>query len=206
MQPRMPAHGRRRVSRWGEAIRERRPAPTWKQSRADLYTSALSRRSSDPVVEDPVEAFACQYLNRWPSSVEPAQPRGEPLVDLAAWNAVDIDVLLESPLVIVVEDDFGSGSALAVAGCGDGDPRVHVETELYPTRAEALERAAKLAAGFEMTPVLVGASLIRDRQAVERHAKPSGRAEIGVALSLLREMPATGWFTHWADPELGPNP
>ena len=54
--------------------------------------------------------------------------------------------------------------------------------------------------------MLVGASLARDPQAVELHAKPSGRTEIAVALSLLRELLATGRVTHWADPQLGPNP
>ena len=102
---------------------------------ADLYASALSRRSSDPVADDPVEAFACQYLNQWPPSVEAAQARGEPLVDLGAWHAVDIDVLFDAPLVIVVEDNYGTGAALAVAGRGQSDPRVHIETELYATRA-----------------------------------------------------------------------
>ena len=173
---------------------------------SDLYSSALSRRSSDPVADDPVEAFACQYLNQWPSSVEAAQARGEPLVDLDAWQAVDIDVLLDAPLVIVVEDNYGTGAALAVAGRGESDPRVHIETELYATRAEALERAAKLKAGYGCSRVLVGATLVRDPQAVELHAKPSGRTEIAVALSLLRELLATGRVTHWADPQLGPNP
>ena len=78
-----------------------------------------------------------------------------------------------------------------MAGLGGSDPRVHVEVELYDTRAEALERAAKLKAAYDLSRVLVGATLIRDPQAVELHAKPSGRTEIAAALSLLREMLST---------------
>ncbi len=117
---------------------------------ADLYASALSRRSSDPVVEDPVEAFACQYLNQWPPSVEAAQARGEPLVDLGAWQAVDIDVPFDAPLVIVVEDNYGTGAALAVAGRGQSDPRVHIETELHADTSRGVGASSQIEGRLRM--------------------------------------------------------
>ena len=48
--------------RWSDEIGERYE---------DLYNSAMARRPSDPVADDPVKAFSAQYVNQWPSSVEP---------------------------------------------------------------------------------------------------------------------------------------
>ena len=118
--------GRRRSASVTRVVRQcRRPSPV----------GSSGRRSWS--------AFAAQYLNQWPATVEPASS-GESLLDLAAWQAVDVDVLLEAPLVIVVEDNYGTVARRSPSpAISASDPRVHVEAELYETRAEALERAGE---------------------------------------------------------------
>ena len=99
----------------------------------------------------------------------------------------------------------------------DGDPRIYLEavafekseatadTPAVSARAKAFDWAAKLRAHYPSSRVLVGASMEKDREAIDLGADLAGRAETTVALPLLRCLLADGRVAHFAPPEQGPD-
>lgn len=179
--------------------------PHWHDQRLDeirrAHQTAVGTRPTDPTQPDPVQSVATQMGNVWPSSVETAHQRGEPVLDLDAWRAAEEDHDPPGPLIVAVEDFYGSGACVSVAGKLD-DGRVFVEAHTYANRDAAFRQAAGLKRMYESSRVVVGASLERDPQAVELRAKLAGARETALGLPLMRELLASGRLAHYESADL----
>ena len=150
----------------------RAASPQWDDKRrqevARAHASAEATLPDDPTVASPLASFESQWLNRWPAAVEPRRQRGEPLLDLEAWQACEQDEHVAAPLVLAVEDYFGAGACFVLA---DEDRR----------RSQDLRRGAgvrqprrgirppptALLNNYGCSRLIVGASLEKDPRAVK---------------------------------------
>lgn len=185
----------------------RAASPHWTAQRERLVSSKLAeavtgRAGADPLELDPVASFRSQWLNRWPQVGAPAAVgRDEPLlVDSTSWaGLVDLSVgALTARSVVAVEDFFGRGAAVAVAG-SDGDGRVAVWGRLFPSRSEAFGYAAEVAQARPGSRLLVGASLEADPQVpadVVASVASAGTSTTRTALPLLRELVGQDRLAH----------
>ena len=82
----------------------------------DAFAAAVASRRSDPTAPDPVDGFAVQRLNMWRDPVEPVRQRGEPVPTSTRWARVRAGRTPARPADVVVEDYFGAGVCVAVAG------------------------------------------------------------------------------------------
>ena len=179
--------------RWTSEIAERY---------VDLYTSAMARRPSDPVADDPVAAFASQYLNRWPSQVEPeVSRRGEPLVDLDGWAAAEVDAVPLRPYVLCVDSAPDGGTSVAVAANTD-DGRVYVQCETYERRSDAFANARRYLG--DGSRLLTPKTLTGDPALDGLVADEVSSSDLPAALLLWRELLAEGRLCHFLPPEYGP--
>jgi phage terminase large subunit-like protein len=184
-----PAVWRSVCPRWTPEIAERYE---------ELYASAAARRPSDPVADDPVDGFARQYLNVWPSTVEPVR-RGEPLADMDAWAACEED---HTPpeggaIVLVLEEHWDRGVSLVLVA-ELSDYRFYVQAWQFATRVEAFATAIVFCGKRRLHQVLVGATFVHDPLAVELGATPVGTRELPPAIATFRELLGDDKIRHYA--------
>jgi phage terminase large subunit-like protein len=182
-----PATWRSACPRWTDEIAKRYE---------DLHASAMARRPADVLDDDPLVGFTTQYLNIWPSTVEPAR-RGEPLVDAEVWDKSYEDHTPGSvPLVIGLEEHWDRGVALVLVAEIPGE-RYFIEPRLYDTRAEAFAVAKHFVLLRRQSRVVCGASLLAEPAAVELEAIGAGAKEMSKALPMFRELLAADRLRHF---------
>ena len=180
----------------------RQASPQWDSNReleiARTYATAMATKSSDPTEPDPMESFSTQWLNRWPGQVEPRHRARRAVHRRRGVEDVRARRDPPGPLVIALEDYFGHGSSVALAGELD-DGRIYIETETFDNpnaRAKAFDRAAKLLDHYGGSRLLVGANL-NDPRAVELGAERAGGEETAIGLPLWRSLLAEGRLVHY---------
>lgn len=175
-------------------------SPSWSPRRERLIAKRLERalagESDDPDEPDPIESFRGQWLNQWPAKRIVVE-RGDELVTEDAWAVAACDVDSEGPLVISVEDHLGQGAAIAFCGTLP-DGRWVLGGWLCDSRGEAYVTAAQTVELRPGSMVVVGASLFGDAalDAIAAPVEKATRAEVGPALTLLRDLLGDGLVTH----------
>lgn len=159
----------------------RAASPWWTRQRAKILRQSLS---ADPL------SFRAQYLNIWPT--ETAKDDDEILIDAATYAAnTGMGPMGYNAPVIVLEDNFGHGQALAMAE-RDAEGFVHVTADFFDTREKAWDYiAATLNDGNVENPtLLLGATLDIDPGAETVDITPSlrGARETRAALALYRSL------------------
>jgi hypothetical protein len=192
----------------GDEAGWRQASPHWDDERrtyiADLYAAALAGHDDADAIEDnPVTSFRTQYLNQWPT-VKRRKGAGEPLLTDAAWQACR-GALAAAPSAgyVAVEDWFGQGAAVAVAGT-DGAGRFELDGSIHADRAAAFAEARRIVAltGWHL---IVGQSLGASVPAGfpgRASMRLAGRSETARGLSLLRALVAVGAVVHDNTPDL----
>lgn len=171
-----PAVWQRAVPHWSEHVAE---------FYRDKYETALQTRTADPAAVDPVVGFAQQYLNRWPPTMEPVR-KGKPLLDLARWKACAVDHpgTLSAQLVVGLDEHWEGGVSVVVVSATDAG--FYLETELYDTRAEAIERVGELRRDHPGMVVLASAVLVDDAKKAKLRPRPVGGPELTAGVAVLR--------------------
>jgi hypothetical protein len=136
-------------------------------------------------------SFRAQYLNVWPTDKQEVN-EDETLIDPAAYEAnTGMAPIGYNAPVLVLEDNFGHGQALAMAE-RDNDGNVHVTAEFFPTREKAWDYiAATLNDPMVENPtLLLGATLDIDPGAETVDITPAlrGSRETRAALALYRSL------------------
>jgi hypothetical protein len=150
---------------------------------------ALSGESDDVDEPDPISSFRTQWLNQWPAK-RLALVKGDPIVELADWQALAGEVADTDRLVVAVEDHAGLGAAIAAVAVQD-DGRLGLDGWTVPTWADALVDLRRLIAGHDTVTLYAGASLLV-------RLPPGMRARAATAtltrstLPLFRELVAAG--------------
>lgn len=182
----------------------RAASPHWHRQRsemiADRYAAAAAGEATDdPDEVDPVEAFASQWLNRWPATKRRTS-KSEPLVDPGAWTDCHgglTDAAVSA--VIAVEDDRASGLAGVAVVAADAAGNVEVDGREFAGWEAAFAKAAEWVGLFPTVRTVVGAGLYRsvpadypNRAAV----RTRGNAEATRAFGLFRELVRAGRINH----------
>jgi hypothetical protein len=196
--PSADAHDR---SAWRQA------SPHWTPKREREVARALGRAEAGETIDstesDPMAAFDCQWLNRWPARRQQAG-KGELLLDLDLWDSLQVhEPEVTGPYVIAVEDNLGHGAAIAAAlRCTD--ERVEVGGWCCDDWAEAMSWVAQLAEYRPGSRLLVGAALLEHvpRGLGVARVERSGLTETRLGLVLLRELLAARRVIHDDTPEL----
>jgi hypothetical protein len=186
----------------------RAASPHWSPQRERLLVAKLGRVqrgvSEDPDEDDPVESFRSQYLNVWPRRTLVTSLADEPLVTTDEWAAaVDLSgvFLAGEPVAVGVEDWFGLGAGVAVAGLLP-DGRVLVTAETFRDRDAALAWAAWVVDERAGSVVIAGPSVpvdvIRDAvpDASVEKSTPAGQRS---GLALVRMLTRQGRLVHGGD-------
>ena len=176
----------------GDPVGWRLASPHWSAQRERLvsgaYSKALSNRQPPKLGEPtPLESFAAQWLNRWPTIAVSVQgAAGEPLLADGAWDELELEPAPDAERwFFAVEDHAGKFTSVAAAGVGP-DGRVIAQCYAVEDRSAAFAWAAPLACG----PIEVGAGVgeSRDRPDVPVHVPTSGgtRSALGLLRTLVR--------------------
>ena len=130
--------------------------------------------------------------------MEPRHQRGEPFIDVEAWKACEHDETPPGPLVVALEDYFGHGSSVALAGELD-DGRIYIETETFdnPTPARQGIRPGGQAARPLRLLAAAGGANLNDPRAAELGAEKAGSEETAIGLPLWRSLLAEGRLVHY---------
>ncbi len=142
------------------------------------------------------DGFAEQWLNVWPNNqIE----QSNFLIDGDEWRAKAVPGLTPppgAPVVVAIEDNFGTGASAAMAWA-DGDRR-NVTGQLFPRVVDAWKHADEITRDRPGSVVLCGITLRNDPNALSLSAPviPVGMKETRVALPLLRELIGAGLLRH----------
>lgn len=180
-------------------------SPHWSDARESLIARKLEQAQSgesvDPTEPDPIQAFDAQWLNRWPLA-RVARLEGDPLLVEGVWaDLLDTSAVAVDHLVAAMEDHFGEGAAVALAGV-TRDGRIFTTGMLFERRADAFTWAYNQA--DDLDALLIGASLSTE-PAVVRVQCPvviRGTHETRRALSQFRELTTDRHVVHDGNPEL----
>jgi hypothetical protein len=189
----------------------RMASPHWTPQRERLIAGALEKaRTSSPTPDepDPMGSFIAQWLNRWPhpQDVEQVDPDEVVATDDAWARCLDADAVpaADQLLVLVVEDDLGTGAAAAAAQLAP-DGRVVLGGHAFGTLREAVDwcddtASAVLDAGLCVDAVLLaGASIAGDPEldgGTDLPVEPVGSVEFRAALSTLRDLSRRAQLAH----------
>ena len=182
----------------------RQASPHWSRHREKLIArrleAALSGEVLDPTEPDPLKAFEAQYLNRWPVKQTRRGP-GEPLFEVGSWAAaLHTSELPTFGRVMAVEDNYGHGLAVVIAG-------VTAEERIGLVGREFEDVAAGWAYAVEeaktVGTILVGGTLLADaNRAGLTSIEPAGRIQTRTGLSTLRSTMHSGDLVHDGSPDL----
>jgi hypothetical protein len=183
----------------------RASSPHWSAGRERLLDGQLRLvrhgETLDPDEDDPVESFLAQYLNVWPVRTSPNS--GARLLDDGLWEATAARVDTSGePVFVAVEDNYGTGAAVAaVARVGDDD-RFEVDGWTCATWELALSDAVALLEARPQGSRLVVGNAVAARTTELRGVEKAGSTETRLGLSLLRDMVRSGRVVHDTNPDL----
>jgi hypothetical protein len=181
-------------------------SPHWTPQRERLVGQQLAAIQAgeirDPTEPDPEISFRTQWLNQWPRSMEGGGD-GEPLLPAGLWKGLQEPLEAhDEPLFVMVEDDFGSGAAVAAAAKLD-DGRVEVDGWLCPNWDTAVRDLQTLLVTRRVRLVGVGGSMLASLPAgLWPPPKPVGGTETRAGLALLRDLAGGGMVVHDDTPDL----
>ena len=176
-------------------------SPHWTERRQKVIAGRLrastdGTATADPDEPDPAEAFRAQWLNQWPSlSLDPADLKGELLVDGDAWGATYATVAAGAAQVWVGLEDYGGAGAAVAAVVKLGDGRFGVDGWVCPSWDAAIADVRLLAASNTRYRLLVGASLV-GRCPSDLRPVRAGATETRTGLPLLRQLVGQGRVAH----------
>lgn len=179
----------------------RQASPHWTGRRrhtvAKQLDAALTGKIEDPEEPDPVESFRAQWLNQWPRRVTEPSGGVEELLPAGLWaELAEPAVRSEGPIWVAVEDDYGLGAAVAVAGVTE-DGRLEVDGWRCLDWDAAVADVVGLARLRPVRQLVVGASLIaRVPRSGLPSPTPAGGTETRTGLALLRDLAGSGGLVH----------
>jgi hypothetical protein len=184
-------------------------SPHWTERRERLIAkrieAALAGAGAETDLDepDPVESVRAQWLNIWPARI--ARPeKGEPIVEQKIWARAGSDDDTDGPLVIGVADYHGRGTAVGFCGTLE-DGRLVVGGRLVASRGAAWQLAARAAVARPGSILVTSAGLLDDPDVedilVSEVVKASA-ADTAAAISVVRDLLATGRLLHDRSPEL----
>jgi len=186
----------------------RQASPHWTPRRERMVRKQLegarAGEVADPDEPDPIEAFAAQWLNRWPRRVtEVADDGSEPLLPDWLWQAlVDPELESDGPLFVAVEDNWGKGAAVAATSMLP-DGRIEVGGWTCDDWDEALEQVQQVALQRRVRQLLVGASMLgRVPPGTVPTPQAAGQAETRPGLAEFRDLAAGYQLVHNSTGEL----
>jgi hypothetical protein len=171
-------------------------SPHWTDRRRRMIAARLAAArngdSDDPDEPDPYQAFAAQWLNRWPT-VRRRPGHGEPLLDPGTWEAcAGALAVYDGPGVVAIEENRGTGAAAAFVAA-DGAGRFEVDGRACASWSEAIDIVRGFVAARPGARLIVGARL-NNQLPVDLPgrlgAQRAGTTETGRGLSLLRALVA----------------
>ena len=180
----------------------RQASPHWTPRRQRLIgqrlTAARAGETDDPDEPDPFEAFAAQWLNRWPT-VRRRAGHGEPLLEPAAWAAcAGALASYDGPGIVALEENRGTGAAAAFV-VGDGAGRFEVDGRAVASWTEAIDLVRGFVAARPGARLIVGARMNNQLPADlpgRLGAQRAGTTETGRGLVLLRALAAERRVVH----------
>jgi len=173
----------------------RMASPHWTPKRERLIVQrlegVLAGESVDVDEPDPITSFRTPWLNQWPGK-RLALVKGDPLVELEAWRALEGPVVDDPErLIVAVEDHAGLGAAIAAVAV-QPDGRLGLDGWTVATWAEALDDLRRLYAGHDVVKLYVGASLVVRLPPGMRAAGAATATLTRSTLPLMRELVAAG--------------
>jgi hypothetical protein len=183
----------------------RMATPAWTSwIEADIEKALLSARTVRTTLDDPLETFRAQYLNRWPVRVEfGVVERGHPLLPVGLWAELEADLDPEGPVTFAI-DDVG-GEAVVLAICGRSGELITLEAYRLPgDRRPAYEWIRTQTEVRGSSTLVIGASLKAEAESYELPVRlqTAGAAESKSALSLLRQVANRRGLRHAGSPDL----
>jgi hypothetical protein len=179
-----------------DPVARRQASPHWHARRADDIRAHAERAApyeAQPFPHELVVGVRTQWHNEWPRAGV-SVGKGALFVTEDRWHAGLCEVDAAGPLTIGVEDFGGQGAAVGLCGLLE-DGRWVLGGRLCGSRVEAYGLAARVAVSRPGSSLVVGASLFADPELADIDVVDRVRAggtETGPALSMLREMLATG--------------
>jgi hypothetical protein len=179
-----------------DEVARRQASPHWHRKRADEIRAQAERAAvyeGQPYDHELVVGHRAQWHNEWRREGV-ALGKGVPLLDVDRWEHARTDADTVGPLVIGVEDWHGEGAAVAFCGQTDAG-RFVLGGQLLGSRVEAYTLVELAARSRPGSTLVVGASLFADAELLAIpvfQVRKAGHAETGHALSMLREILATG--------------
>jgi hypothetical protein len=183
-------------------------SPSWSAQRELLaekaFRKAMKTRTSQVDELDPVQAFSCQYLNRWPDRVDHTVGlSGKPLLPDGEWLRLEAQAEIDGPVTFAIEDNAGVSVAIAAAG-RTWDDRITVEAYALADRRLGWEWIMAHSAQHPGSQVLVGSALADDAAVLELGCahEVMTLGDTRAALSLLRQIVARQGVAHYGSPDL----
>lgn len=172
----------------------RMASPYWTAQRERLIAAAAERALAGDAVgdgDDPQGAMRSQWLSTWLEPQRSDDRRGERLLPAGVWDSLRTDEDCQhGRFTLALEDHYGQGGAVAVAGeLSDGWMLAGWQ---FPSRAEAVARAAELIEALPRVELVAGASLLPDPDlsALPGFVQAATTVQTRQALPLLRELAA----------------
>ena len=182
----------------------RASSPHWSAGRERLLHAKLelihAGEYMDPDEDDPVESFLAQYLNVWPIRVGPNS--GDRLLPEGLWAQARLSLLTDGPVFVAVEDNYGSGAAVAAVGRLEGEDLFEVDGWTCDSWDQALDGALALLEARPQGSRLIVGNAVSPRTAQLRGVGKAGSTETRLGLALLRDMVRAGRVVHDETPDL----